>query len=134
MNITSYTDFLQAAHAQPEPQRLLFVFAEAELPDHPTQGQQERFQSGGGGALTPVMCVDKLPGELTDFASLADESRHTGQRWDIVFAASMSGKEGIAPSSNDAERPLKMMIDSIHRGAIEKFLAFDRSGDAVQFF
>lgn len=133
MNISSYADFLHAAHAQPEPQRLLFVFAEAELPDAHTQGQQERFQSGEGGALTPVMCVDKLPGELSDFASLADESRHTGQRWDIVFAASLPGKDGAAPSSSDAERPLKMMIDSIHRGAIEKFLAFDRNGDAVQF-
>lgn len=133
MNITSYTDFLQAAHAQPEPQRLLFVFAEAELPDNPTPGQQDRFQSGEGGALTPVMCVDKLPAELADFAALVDESRHTGQRWDIVFAASLPGKEGAVPSSKDAEKPLKMMIDSIHRGAIEKFLAFDRNGDAVQF-
>ena len=133
MNITSYTDFLHAAHAQAEPQRLLFVFAEAELPDNHTQGQQARFQSGEGGALTPVMCVDKLPAELVDFAALVDESRHTGQRWEIVFAASMAGKDGAVPSSTDAERPLKMMIDSIHRGAIEKFLAFDRNGDAVQF-
>lgn len=134
MNITSYTDFLQAARAQPEPQRLLFVFAEAELPNQHTQGQQERFQSGEGGALSPVMCVDKLPEELSDFAGLIDESRQTGQHWDIVFAASMPGKDGAAPSSNDAERPLKMMIDSIHRGAIEKFLAFNCNGDAVQFF
>lgn len=134
MNITSYADFLQAANAQPEPQRLLFVFAEAELPNNHTQGQEERFQSGEGGALTPVMCVDKLPAELSDFAGLVDESRKTGQRWDIVFAASLPGKQGAAPSSGDAERPLKMMIDSIHRGAIEKFLAFDRNGDAVRFF
>ena len=32
MKISSFEDLLQAARQQPEPQRLLFVFADAELP------------------------------------------------------------------------------------------------------
>lgn len=131
--MTSYHQFLQDSHAQPEPQRLLFVFAKAELPNLPTRDQQARFQSVQGGTLTPVICVDRLADELSDFRALAEESRDTGQQWDIVFAASLPGKKDAAPTSIDAERPLLMMIDAIHRGAIERFLAFDRNGEAVHF-
>ena len=37
---------LRAAADQAEPQRLLFVFAGAELPDRPTPAQRERFLTG----------------------------------------------------------------------------------------
>ena len=33
MEISSFDDLIEAARAQPEPQRLLFVFAAVELPD-----------------------------------------------------------------------------------------------------
>ncbi len=62
MTISSFDDLLQAARAQPEPQRLLFVFAGVELPDDPTANQRQRFEAGQGGALVPLMCVDKRPG------------------------------------------------------------------------
>ena len=53
MNQSShFRQLLQAAAAQPDPQRLLFVFAAAELPDDPTPAQRERFAAGEGGALT----------------------------------------------------------------------------------
>jgi len=38
-----FDDFLEAARQQPNPQRLLFVFAAAELPDKSTPEQQQRF-------------------------------------------------------------------------------------------
>lgn len=131
MDIANYAGFLDAARAQPDPQRLLFVFARAELPARPTAAQVERFKRGEGGELTPVMCLDRLPSELDTFALLMDESRRTGQEWDIMFAASFGGRDGAAPESDDADAPLKLMIDSIHRGSFERFLAFDRSGNAV---
>jgi len=47
MNDNSHFRQLPAASAaQPEPQRLLFVFAFAELPDRATPEQRERFPSG----------------------------------------------------------------------------------------
>ncbi len=46
MNITCFDDLLQAARAQPTPQRLLFVFAQAELPADSTPAQRERFEQG----------------------------------------------------------------------------------------
>src|SRR3569833_112375 len=92
-----FQQLLQAAAAQPEPQRLLFVFAGAELPDHPTPAQRERFTAGRGGALAPQMCVDKAPGDLADFDALVAESRLAGPPWQVVFAAALSGAEGRPP-------------------------------------
>ena len=43
MTISSFDDLLQAARSQPEPQRLLFVFAGVELPDDATPEQRTRF-------------------------------------------------------------------------------------------
>ncbi|MEO8923737.1 MAG: ribonucleotide reductase subunit alpha, partial [Caldimonas sp.] len=40
MSISSFDDLLRAAREQPEPQRLLFVFAGAELPDDSSAVQQ----------------------------------------------------------------------------------------------
>ncbi|MCS0630424.1 ribonucleotide reductase subunit alpha [Telluria mixta] len=129
MQLSNFSDFLTAARAQPEAQRLLFVFAVAELPQTHTPGQARRFEEGRGGALSPVMCVDKGLDELADFTMLADESRATGQPWDMVLVAALAGEQ----QASGIDRGLKMMIDAVHRGAIERFLAFDPNGHAVRF-
>jgi hypothetical protein len=133
MQILDFSDFLAAARTQDEPQRLLFVFAVAELPQNHSPGQKKRFESGRGGALAPVMCVDKSVDELDTFAALADESRHTGQPWDMVFVAALPGPDGQAPAQGEIERALRMMVDAVHRGAIDRFLAFDPQGNVVRF-
>jgi len=66
-NISSFADLLREARQQPEPQRLLFVFAGAALPDDSTPEQRRRYAAGAGGALVPLMCVDKAPDELRSF-------------------------------------------------------------------
>lgn len=131
MDITSFDDLLRAAREQPEPQRLLFVFAGAELPDDSTPEQRVRFQAGEGGALTPLMSVDKTTEELDTFAALVEESLQFGREWTIVFVASLSGGGGRAPSSEEADRSLQRMIDSIKAGAIGSFIPFDRRGEPV---
>ena len=134
MNIATFDDLLAAAAIQPEPQRLLFVFVGAELPDAPSPEQQERFAQKRGGYLSPLMFVDKLPAEVADFAALVDESKATGKSWDMVFVAGMSGRAGQPPSPQDAEPMLKKMVESIKGGRISHLLAFDRQGMPVQFF
>lgn len=129
MQLADFTDFLAAARNQPDAQRLLFVFAVAELPQTHTPGQARRYREGRGGALAPVMCVDKGLDDLDGFAALAEESRATGQPWDMVFVAALAGEQQAA----GVDRGLKMMIDAVHRGAIERFLAFDPDGHAVRF-
>lgn len=131
--VSSFDDFLAAARAQPEDQRLLFVFGVAELPNSHTPGQARRFQEGRGGALSPVMCVDKGIGEVSDFPALAEESRATGKPWDVVFVAALAGADSGSPSPADVEHALRSMIGAVHRGAIERFLAFDTEGQALRF-
>ncbi|MFZ3182772.1 MAG: ribonucleotide reductase subunit alpha [Pseudomonas sp.] len=134
MNITEFADLLTAAAGQAEPQRLLMVFVAAELPADATEAEVQRHAEQQGGSLRPVLCVDKLPSELADFAALLAESQRTGIAWDLVFAAGLSGRGGIAPSGDEAEQPLKMMVGAIESGSVSNFLAFDRAGHAVSFY
>lgn len=132
MEITSYADLINAANLQAEPQRLLFVFARAGLPDDASEEQKEIFFAKTGGTLTPIMCVDMLPDEAADFAGLVEESSHMGGNWDIVFISSMSGQGGVLPESKDADMPLQVMVESIKSGIIDNYLTFDRGGNPVQ--
>ena len=133
MQIASFDDLLRAAHAQPEPQRLLFVFAAAELPDDATPKQRADFEAGHGGALVPRMCVDKAPHELDSFAALVREAEQfdTGD-WNMVFAAALPGTQHHAPTSADAEAPLQAMVESIRAGTLGNFIPFNRQGEPVQ--
>jgi hypothetical protein len=133
MNIDSFNDFLSIARREPEPQRLLFVFAGAELPEAATSAQLVAFERNEGGELTPLMCVDKAVGELRDFDALASEAERAGPRWSIVFAAALSGGAGTAPSASEIERSLQRMVDSIMTGQLQSTLPFDREGYPVQF-
>ncbi|MCE7949509.1 MAG: ribonucleotide reductase subunit alpha [Xanthomonadales bacterium PRO7] len=128
----NFADLLAAARAETEPQRLLLVFTAAELPLDATPAERAQFERGEGGALAPVVCVDKLADEITDFPALCTESERTGQHWDIVFVAAMSGRGGHAPNTDEAVQPLRMMVEQIKGGHIARFLAVDRAGDLVQ--
>ena len=129
--ISSYTDLLKAANAEPDPQRFLFVFCRAELPEDASNEEKAAFANGEGGALAPVVCVDKTPEEVGDFDGLVEESRQTGQAWDVVFVAAMSGRGGMQPSSDEAQQPLTMMVESIRLGHVGNYLPLDRNGQAV---
>mgnify|MGYP003503883617 FL=1 len=133
MDIYSFDDLLRAARLQPQPQRLLFVFAGAELPDDSTPEQRQRFAAGRGGALVPLMCVDKSPDELGTFAELVEESHALGPEWAIVFVASLSGRGGERPTSEDAEAPLQSMVESIKAGTHRSFIPFGPDGHPVRF-
>lgn len=128
-----FEQLLRAAADQPEPQRLLFVFATAELPDRPTAEQRQRFLAGEGGALAPVMCVDKAPGDLPDFAALLTESRRAGPPWQVVFAAGLSGFDGKPPTQSQIDPALEKMVNAVRLGGVAQFAAYNPSGDPVQF-
>lgn len=133
MEITSFDDLLRAAHAQPEPQRLLFVFAAAELPDDATPAQRAQFDAGHGGALVPRMCVDKAPHELDSFAALVREAAGFDQgEWHMVFAAALPGTAQHAPTSADAEAALQAMVEAIRAGQIGSCIPFNRQGEPVR--
>ncbi|WP_339805950.1 ribonucleotide reductase subunit alpha [uncultured Marinobacter sp.] len=129
--ITGFKDLLEVARTESEPQRLLFVFCKAELPEDATAEEKSAFDRGEGGALTPVICVDKTPSEVPEFERLVVESEQTGQNWDVVFVAAMSGRGGIEPSSDDVQQPMNMMVESIRLGKVANFLPLDRAGVSI---
>jgi len=122
--ISSFDDLLRAARRQPEPQRLLFVFTAAELPEDSTPAERARFEAGLGGALTPLMSVDKAPEEIRDFQALVEESRQFGKEWSVVFVAALAG-------SGDPAQALERMIASIKAGSPGALIPFDRQGQAL---
>lgn len=134
MELTSHFEqLLQAAAAQTDPQRLLFVFATAELPDDATPVQRQRFSAGGGGNLVPLMCVDKGVDELTSFDQLVAESQRAGPPWHVVFAAGLSGRNGQAPCAQQVEQALETMVERVRGGMLSSLLALDSSGEALDF-
>ncbi len=133
MHIATFDDLLSAARAQDQPQRLLFVFAQAELADDCTEEERRSFEAGEGGALVPVMAVDKAPDELVDFAALERESLQFGKAWAVVFVAALSGQAGVVPADADVGLALERMTEAIRTGNLSAFIPFGRDGDVVRF-
>ncbi len=131
--ISGFDDLLRAARQQPQPQRMLFVFAGAELPEGATPEQRQRFAEGAGGALVPRMCVDKVPDEVGAFADLVEESRASGPDWAIMFVAALGGHGDRYPTSAEAEAPLRRMVEAIKAGTYGSYIPFDRTGRPVVF-
>ncbi len=134
IKITNYESLLLAAKQQAEPQRLLFVFLRTSLPENYKDEEANRFYSGRGGELQPIMCVDKTLDELGSFSDLVEESKQMEQDWQIVLVAGLSGRNGILPDSSEADQPLKVMVQTVEIGGdLSKYAAFDREGTSVQF-
>ena len=127
-----FQQLLLAAADQPEPQRLLFVFARADLPERASREQRDRFNAGRGGTLTPLMCVDKAPIDLADFDALLAESRLAGPPWQVVFAAGLSGAEGRPSTEAEIGPALEKMINAVWTGGVGEFAAFNPSGEPIQ--
>jgi hypothetical protein len=132
-NPTHFQQLLQAALAQPEPQRLLFVFAAAELPDDASPEQRRRFAAGEGGALVPLACVDKDPTDLTSWEALVAESRLASPPWQVVFIAGLAGQAGRVPSTQAIDSALQAMVQNVRQGHFAGYLALDPDGAPLAF-
>lgn len=131
MDISHFNDLLAAARKQPDAQRLLLVFAGASLPDDATAEQRARFEAGESGELAPLMCVDKDPAVLPDFAALMAEASAMGPDWALVFAAALSGQGRRAPAAAQVEAALTRMVEAVKSGHLDGLIPFDRQGEAV---
>lgn len=132
MDINHFNHLLAAARRQPDAQRLLLVFAAASLPSDATAEQRARFEAGESGELAPLMCVDKDPAELKDFAALQTEALSMGQDWALIFAAALSGQGRQAPAAAQVEAALTRMVEAVKSGQLSGMIPFDRQGKAVQ--
>ncbi|MBM3386257.1 MAG: ribonucleotide reductase subunit alpha [Betaproteobacteria bacterium] len=133
MNITCFDDLITAARSQPEPQTLLMVFVDVELPPDASPQERARFEQGQGGALSPRMCLDRAASELTDWPSLAAEADQQSASWRMVLTAALSGRDGQAAKAESIEQALNRMVMGVHQGQIQGGLIFDRQGQAVHF-
>lgn len=121
MEITNFKDLVEVAKNQTEPQRLLFLFAKATAMKNAVQTLHH------SGTIDPVMCVDKLPEEITSFAALVEEADSISTKWDFVFISSMSGANGKAPTSRDADTHLSTMSNNLAYGRnIASYVVLDR--------
>ena len=133
--ISHFDDLLLAARAQPLPQRLLLIFAGAELPADADAEQRARFDAGEGGALVPLMCVDKRPDDVTSFAQLCTEADGMHSGWRVVLAGALSGTVSEPPSDKTVDQAFERLLGLIHAGQMDQVLAqtlaFTRDGAAV---
>ena len=130
---THFQQLLHAAAAEPEHQRLLFVFAGAELPADATPAQREEFDAGRGGTLEPLACVDKGVEELSSFEALVTESRHASPPWRVVFIAGLPGIDGKPPTAAMVDGALDAMVEGVRTGSFGGFLALDPAGEPLSF-
>lgn len=128
IQLESFDDFLALAAQQPEPQRLLFVFTQRELPEGFTAEMKRRFDAGEGGHLAPVVCVDKAPQDISSFQQLNRESQDSVQHWDVLFVAALPGQNDQYPHDDDTHKALNNMVESVRQGSISNYLAFDGAG------
>lgn len=49
------------------------------------------------------------------------------------FTARLSGRDGRAPTSLEADQSLQHMIEAIETGAFGAFMSFDRHGQPILF-
>ena len=132
MNISCFDDLLSAARQQHQPQRLLLVFANAELPTDCTDTQRQEFESGAGGALVPAVCVDKGAHEVSNFEDLIRESDQFNVNWQILFATTMAEQPRRQATDQSVEAVLQGMVESIKAGALANMISFDRQGQAIE--
>jgi hypothetical protein len=123
---------LHAARAQVEPQRLLFVFALSDLPDGASPAQRARHEAGRGGALSPIACVDKSPGDLASFEALVTESALACPPWQAVFIAALAGEGTAAPAPARVDAALDVMVDNIQAGRFQGYMVLDPRGVPLQ--
>lgn len=133
MDISNYSDLISAAKSQKDSQKLLFVFTQADLPENADSRQKENFLAGEGGALLPMMYVDKFPHEVENFSVLTEQSTEMKTKWKIVFAGALSGDGDIPPSIERIEKSFLKMIEDIKNGRLGSYIAFDHNGDIVSF-
>ncbi|MFL0799244.1 MAG: ribonucleotide reductase subunit alpha [Agarilytica sp.] len=112
--------------AQDEPQRLLLLFANAEA-KNPKKSKKHQQ-----GTITPVMCVDKAPEEVSDFTSLVKEADGINKEWNFLFIASLSGENGNAPTTEEADPYLNKMTNDVEMGNISQYLVIDRDENRIE--
>ena len=131
--LSTFDDLLAAARQHTQPQRLLLVFVEVELPDDATDSQRVAFEKGMGGTLEPIMAVDKDAQDLASMRELAQESHRLNDRWHLFFAGALQSERTQPLTNEQVDQALDRMIDGIRSGQFHHLAAFDREGNSISW-
>lgn len=119
---------IDAAEAQDQPQRILIMLAKSEIETNCTD-------KGISGTISPVICVDKTPDEITTFEDFVTEADSINSDWDMMFIAGLAGENDQMPSSEDADPILNKMVNDLVSGQyLSRYLIIDRNGQPVDIF
>lgn len=120
--IKAFDDVLRTGLAARIPQRLLLLFVKAVQAD--TGGPYHI----AGAQLKPVLTLDKVLSGRLDFAALVSEADAIDNGWDFVLLGSLSGRDGMLPSSAEAQQHLYQRAQAaLEVGDLSRFLVFDRN-------
>ena len=120
--INNFNDLLNSAKEQTNPQRLLLMFAKAQADDEKLKG----------GLITPTLCIDKLPEEISSFKDLIAEADSVSSEWDFIFVGGLSGQNNAVPSSEEAEPHLTRMTEQLATGeGLAQYLVFNRKEQLI---
>ncbi len=124
--MSPFKQLLAAAGQQPEPQRLLILLTK-------TERSNKSSKSVAKGTISPVMCVDKLPTELSSFEDFKKEADSISKNWDMMVIAGMSGHGNIAPTSEEAEPVLNKMANDVVQGQdLSRYFILDRNENRIE--
>ena len=124
--ISSFEQLIDVANQQQDAQRLLMLFAKAEAEDCQQNDGQQR------GSIAPVMCVDKLPQEISSFDALKSEADNINSDWNFILIAGLTGKGATPPSSEEADSYLNKMVNDVSSGQdLSAYVIFDRDKNPI---
>ncbi len=134
MAITNFDELVEAARREPQPQTMLMLFVRTTLEESHTSEDLERFERGEGGALQPVMSVDRLAANMGNFSSLVAEADQRSTEWDKILIGCLDGQNGSQASGDQVERALDQMIARVKEGAsLAGLIAFTREEEPIAF-
>lgn len=123
--ISNFEQLLETANNQKDAQRLLLLFANAE-----SEGKKKKDQQKG--TISPVMCVDKLPSEISTFEALTKEADNINKDWNFVLVAGLNGKGNVPPTTEEADNYLNQMVNDVTSGQdLSRYVIFDRDKNPI---
>ncbi len=125
---SNFKKMIDAAQAQDQPQRILIMLAKSEV-------EESDKEKGMSGTITPVICVDKTPDEITSFEDFVKEADSINSEWDMMFIAGLAGENNEMPTPEDADPILNQMVNNLMSGQdLSRYLVLDRNDDPVDIF
>ena len=119
--MSKFQELLAMARYQAEPVKLLMLFTKSSI--------ETASKEVNKGYIQPVMCVDKLPEELSDFASLSKEADVINQDWDLIFITSISANV----DSSIIDQSMKSIVTDVQTGKnTSMYVVLDREDNLVE--